>query len=211
MSRGILTFLSIAMMFGVTGYAADIDLTGWASWVDPMGDVESDPSIDFDSELGFGVGLNVYWSAKFSTEFAVHSVEPDVIVTRTNDFGGVVRNTLGINAISFTALLQYHFRPDQRWSPYLGAGAAYALFDQVDDPGDLDELDLREIDLGEDYGFAVNGGVNWRFAERWGLNLDAKYIPVESDANIISTEGGSTTAEVGYSPLILSAGLTVRF
>lgn len=211
MSRGIVTLLSIAMMVGATGYAADVDLTGWASWVDPMGDVESEPSIDFDSELGFGVGVNVYWSEKFSTEFAVYSVEPEVLVTRSLDFGGVVRNTVGINAISFTAMLQYHFRPEQRWSPYVGAGAAYALFDQVDDPGDLDELNLREIDLGEDLGFAVNGGVNWKFSERWRLNADVKYIPIESDANIIPIEGSNTGAEVGYSPLILSTGLTFRF
>jgi outer membrane protein len=107
--------------------------------------------------------------------------------------------------------LQYHFRPEQRWSPYLGAGAAYALFDNVDDPGDLDELNLREIDLGEDYGFAVNGGINWKFSERWHLNGDVKYIPVESDANIIPIEGSSTGAEVGYSPLILSTGVTFHF
>ena len=210
MKRSALMALGIALI-AMPLAAADFDLSGWLSWVDPMGDVEKEPSIDFDQELGFGIGFNVFWGPRFSTEFAVYSVEPDVLVTRAIGIDATAQNTIGINAISFTAIAQYHFRVDQRWSPYIGAGAAFALFDDVNDPGDLDDLDLQEIDFAEDYGFAINGGVNWNFAERWRVNLDAKYVPIESDANIIAAGRPEIEADIGYSPLILSAGVTVRF
>lgn len=191
---------------------ADFNLTGSLSWVDPMGDEDDHPSIDFDSELGFGAALNVFWSERWSTEFAVYSVEPDLIITEGEDFQGILDNTaIGINAISVTAIVQYHFRVDRRWSSYVGAGAAYALFDDINDAGDLDDLDLRAINFDDDAGLALNGGVNWNFHKTWRLNLDAKYTPVESEANIQPAEGQVVEASVGYSPLILSVGLSLRF
>ena len=111
--------------------------------------------------------------------------------------------------IPITGILQFHLAPNGFIDPYIGGGAAYVLFDDIEDIG-LDDLD--RIDFKDDVGFVVNAGVGIRLGNRFGIVLDGKYVPIEADAtaiNLGATEEDDTRVDI--SPIIISAGLHFAF
>lgn len=183
--------------------AAEFELLAWGTWVDPT---EEEGRLVFDREFGVGGGVNVYWSDRVSTEFAVKWVRPDFLVFRGSDFVLVLINTEGLNIVPVTAVAQYHFRTNAKLRPYLGAGVAYIFFGDVD-RGELP--DLGDIDIGDDYGFVLNAGFKWPFSDRWSLDANVKFLPGDAEATLVDDE--PTTGEAAFSPLIYSAGISFRF
>ncbi|HYO75310.1 MAG TPA: OmpW family outer membrane protein [Thermoanaerobaculia bacterium] len=186
------------------------DLTGNVVWVDPTGggsfeDLSDPADIDFDATAGYGIAANVFFGDRISAEFAISRVKPETRVRR-RVVGATT--TADFEMIPMTAVLQFHFAPNAFIDPYIGGGAAYVLFDDVDNNG-LGNLD--RIDLEDDIGFAVNAGVGIKLGGRLGLVLDAKYVPLEANATAVTVTGADTEGRVDISPIIVSAGLSLRF
>lgn len=189
------------------------DLTGYASWVDTssegtLDETTSNPvDINFDGTLGYGIAANVFWGSHLSTEFAIVRVENDVSVRQraVNNAGDTQAEMMPI-----TAVLQFHLAPNGRFDPYFGAGAAYVLIDDVDAPDELGNLDFESLDFDDDVGLALNAGLGIKLGNNFGLTLDAKYVPLESSATAVRT-GGTTDVKFDINPVILSAGLSLRF
>jgi outer membrane protein len=217
MKKLVVAFAVLAMFAAVPAAAQDrsVDIIGNVSWVDISGDNTFEGSIDdfdveFDSDMGYGLGINVFWGERVSTEFAASLISPEVTFNPTN--GGVPGFLAGdLEMIPITATLQYHFAPNSRIDPYVGAGAAYVLFDDIDDSEDLDDIDVDSIEFDDDAGFVVNAGVDFSFSDSFALNLDAKYVPVEASANATFASGPGQAFDVEVNPLILSAGLRLKF
>lgn len=161
-----------------------------------------DATIEFASGSGYGVGASRMFGTRLSGELSLF---------RTSS-GGTLRDG-GIDFVSLgdveltpvTAMLRVHFRPRSALDVYAGGGAAYVM------TGDLDSADLRDdglapLELEEETTFVIGGGVTWTFHDRWGVSLDARYLPLTLHG---SAQG--STAEAAIDPLILSAGLTIRF
>lgn len=102
-----------------------------------------------------------------------------------------------------TLTLQYHFAPDNTFSPYLGAGLNYSLFYGEDAATGFTDL---EIDGG--LGYAVQAGMDYWFNEHWGVNLDVKKIWLEIDVEL---NAGAIQADVDLDPWIVGAGISYRF
>lgn len=105
-----------------------------------------------------------------------------------------------------TLTLQYHFTPDQKFSPYIGAGINYSLFYGEDDGTGFDDLDVKG-----GFGYALQAGVDYWFNEHWGVNFDAKYIDLEVDADV--TLGGTRlhANNVDLNPWIIGVGVSYKF
>jgi outer membrane protein W len=194
-------------------------VSGFASWVDPSGrssfqidegtsDLEQ---IDFDSEQGWGAAANFHLSRRISFEVAASLVEPD-LTARVNEPQVPFEFTEGLQMIPITGILQFHLAPGASFDPYIGAGVAYVLYDDIEGTDELDEIEVERIDFDDDLGYAVNAGVGWYMTRNLGLYLDAKYVLSKSSATAVFTEGpGVDAQEVKVDPLILAAGLTLRF
>jgi len=102
-----------------------------------------------------------------------------------------------------TLTLQYHFTPDETFSPYVGAGVNYTLPYAEEDGADTNTL---EADGG--FGYALQAGFDYWMNDNWGLNLDVKKVWVDVDASINS---GAITGEVDLDPWIVGAGVSYRF
>ncbi|HEV7242860.1 MAG TPA: OmpW family outer membrane protein [Thermoanaerobaculia bacterium] len=187
------------------------DLTGSYVWADPTGGGEfedlADPAeIEFDASTGYGASVNFFISDRLSIDIGASVISPETrIRRRAIGAGGDVQ----IDMIPITGILQFHLAPNSFVDPYIGGGAAYVLFDDINETG-LDDLD--RIDFKEDVGFVVNAGVGIRLGNRFGIVLDGKYVPIETDAtavNLGATEEADTRVDI--SPIILSAGLQLRF
>lgn len=185
------------------------DLTANAVWVDPTNsgsfkDLADPADIDFDGTIGYGLAANIFFGDHISAEFAASRVDPDTTIRRhaVSSAGGNLRMT------PLTAVLQWHFAPNGFIDPYIGAGAAYVLFDNS---GDNSISGINDIDIKDDAGFAVNAGLGIRLGSRWGINGDVKYVPLESNATAVVATGGTTQGRFNISPIIVSAGLQLRF
>jgi outer membrane protein len=216
MKRAIPITLAVLLLSAVplSAQSRSFDLTGYASWVDTSSegtfdDTTSNPvDINFDGTLGYGVAANVFFGDHISTEFAIVRVNSDVSFRR-RAVGGTNGSTQA-EMMPITAVLQFHLAPNGRFDPYVGAGAAYVLIDDVDTPSELNNLDFEKLDFKDDVGLALNAGLGIRLTNNLGLTLDAKYVPLESSAKAVRTTGAETV-KFDINPVILSAGLSLRF
>jgi len=101
-----------------------------------------------------------------------------------------------------TLTLQYHFLPDGKISPYIGAGINYTIF------YDEDSGAVNSIDYDDSFGFALQVGVDYKIDDRWSLNADVKKLYLETD---VSVNGGAIKSEVDLDPWIFGLGVGYRF
>jgi outer membrane protein len=185
------------------------DLTGNVVWLDPSGggsfeDLSDPADIEFEPSVGYGLAANVFFSDRISADLAISRVSPEAQVRRRASGG----RTGNLDIMPVTAVLQFHFAPNGFIDPYIGGGAAYVLYDDFDNNG-VGNLD--RIDLEDDVGFAVNAGVGIKLGGRLGIVVDAKYVPLESNATAVNVTGPDEEGRIDVSPIIVSAGLSLRF
>jgi outer membrane protein len=101
-----------------------------------------------------------------------------------------------------TVTVQYHFNPRGRVSPYVGAGVNAMVFYGGHDKNGFD------VDLDNGFGYALQAGVDIAVRGDWSINLDAKKVFFETDADI---NNGVLKSSVSLDPWVVSAGITRRF
>lgn len=206
----------VVVMAAVPMMAADrsFDLTGWAAYVDTNSSGtfnSSNPNqpfdVNFNGKLGYGAAANIFFADHVSAEFSAVQVKQDS-VTRSRAVGGGAYTTSGLRMTPLTGVLQWHFAPAGFVDPYIGAGAAYVLFDNVNGYGNLG---VNKINFKDDVGLALNGGVGIRLMKNLALTLDGKYVPLRSSATAVYANGGTSETKVKINPVIFAGGLTFRF
>lgn len=102
-----------------------------------------------------------------------------------------------------TLTLQYHFTPDAKFSPYIGAGVNYSMFYNEKSKAPFTDL---KIDGG--WGVAAQAGADYWINNNWGLNLDVKKLWLNVDASL---NNGAIKADVDLDPWIIGTGVSYRF
>lgn len=110
-----------------------------------------------------------------------------------------------------TLLAQWHFLPQSRFNPYVGAGINYTITYGEDATRSLETAlgGPTKVDLGNSVGWALQAGIDVSLDERWFLNIDAKYIDMSVDARI-KTGGTTRKDNVDINPVIVGAGIGYR-
>jgi len=209
-----LSLLAAAFLVAAPLAAANrsFELTGWASWVDTNSSNtinSTSPNqpfdINFHGKLGYGVGANIFFGHNISTEFSVVEVRPKTTFVSTSG-GTLVGGNLRM--IPITAVLQFHLIPSGFIDPYVGAGAAYVLFDNVNGPG---SIGVSKVNFKDDVGLALNAGLGFAIARNIAITADGKYVPLKSSATAVYVTGPNTSQRIKINPVMFSAGLTFRF
>jgi outer membrane protein W len=205
--RLVLT-IALVTLCTAPAYSQGADLIGWASWVD-LGEQEFDQSeLEFDSSVGFGVSANWFWMDRFSTELTAMALEADASLE--TEVGIPELDAFDFGTLDMTALMvtfQFHVSPDSTFDPYFGLGAAYVITDDLDSE-DLRLLEIGAIEIDDEFSFVVNAGVGFAITPNFGINLDARYIPLEPAARAINDP---QEVDLELNPLIVSLGLRFRF
>jgi outer membrane protein len=100
----------------------------------------------------------------------------------------------GAGAVAETDLLpptlsaQYHFNPNGRVRPYIGAGLNYTLFS---DERTWGALQGTKLDLASSFGPAAQIGVDIDVIPGWFLNIDARWFDIDSDAKLNGMDAGT--------------------
>lgn len=106
-----------------------------------------------------------------------------------------------------TLTLQYHLNTETV-RPYIGVGLNYTLFYGVDEGPVADDVEYDSA-----LGFAFQLGFDFDINDRWFLNLDAKYILLNTDVTVDATSalGATVGADVDINPFIAGFGLGYKF
>lgn len=100
-----------------------------------------------------------------------------------------------------TVSLQYHFNPNGTVRPYAGVGLNYTLFFDEKTSGALSGVDL---DLDPSFGAAAQLGVDISVTNTWFVNLDVRYLDIDTDARADGVSIG--TVEIDPYAIGLSIG-----
>lgn len=105
-----------------------------------------------------------------------------------------------------TVSLQYHFMPASKWQPYLGAGVNYTNFFDEKLYGPLEGASLK---LDDSWGLAGEVGMDIMLNEAWFLNLNARYINIETDATVNGDP--DLVGKVKINPWVFGLHAGIRF
>lgn len=211
--KPLFAFAALLLLLAPPAFAdRTVDLTGFVTWVDPNSEGTFDSpddqiDVDLGDEMGYGASVNIFWTDRISTEFAVSQIDSSFGLNARQRAVNVVGSN--IDMIPVTGVLQFHFAPNGVIDPYIGAGAAYIVFGDVtgDNAGNLAIDDIDSDDLG----LVINAGLGIRLGERFGLVGDVKYVPVGSSARGVLNDDNGTETNIEINPIIVSAGLQIRF
>ena len=205
--------LAACLLLVATPIFAAVDLTGWAAWVDPQSSNTFNSSnanqpfnISFNGKLGWGAGVRFGLG---SLAVALDGVE--ATPTAKYGFPGATLNDSKLKMIPLTGILQWHPIGSGTIDPYIGAGVAYVILQDINNVNDFAHLGVSQINFKNDAGFAVNGGIGFRFTRNLGITGDVKYVPVKSSATAVFTNGPNQSQKIKINPVIASVGLTLHF
>lgn len=159
-------------------------------------DISTEATVEFD--------VNYFFTKNISTELILATTNHNVEAKNTT-LGDVNLGTVNLLPPTLTAL--YHFFPESRVSPYIGAGINYTDFYSVN-PGSV----ATSVDYKNSVGPALQAGFDVALDNHWSLNADVKKIYINSDVTV-ETGGVLPTQKtsVDINPLVFGVGFGYRF
>jgi outer membrane protein len=168
-----------------------------------------------------GSGVAVGASSTFELDFT-YMLNPNlglelILATTKHDLKG--RGTIaGLGKIGEsgvlppTLTLQYHFAPRAAVRPYAGVGMNYTLFYSDKSSASLNAAlgGPTSVDLSNSWGPALQAGLDVDLTKDWFLNVDAKYVWIDTKATL-ATGGTTRTVNVDINPWVFGVGIGRRF
>ena len=153
-----------------------------------------------------------------ATYMATDHIGIELIASTTKHSVGGVRGTTGsIGKLASTWVLpptltaQYHFMPTQHVRPYVGAGVNYTIvWNEAASDGLQRAVGPTRVHLNDSVGWAAQAGVDVDITRRVFLNLDIKYIDIDTTARLYNATLGRQRVNVSLDPLVFGIGLGVR-
>jgi outer membrane protein len=103
-----------------------------------------------------------------------------------------------------TLNLQYHFFPESRFSPYVGAGVTVAFFYDSQPAGPT----VTKVGFSNNVGPEIQAGFDYHLSGPWFANFDVKQIFLNTEGRINS---GTIIAKTALDPTVVGAGIGYRF
>lgn len=177
--------------------AVNLDTANKSDAIPALGVASDD--IHVSDEVIPEVDISYFFTKNIAAELVLtYPQEHDVSIAGVGDIGTVKH-------LPPTLLVQYHFMPDAKFRPYVGAGVNYTRFSSVD----LNVPGVGELDVDKDsFGFALQVGVDVELTKQWYLNVDLKKVQIGTDVNL---KGGGKVSSIDIDPLMFGIGVGYRF
>ena len=153
--------------------------------------VDSDTSITFNATYMMTESWSLELLAATPFKHAINLKDTNTRVGETKH----LPPTLSVN---------YHFLPNADFRPYVGIGINYTNFFDEETTGPLAGADLS---LDDSWGLAGQVGLDWLLNERWFVNINARWIEIETDAFV----DGAFLETVEINPFVYGAHVGFRF
>lgn len=158
-------------------------------------------TVDSDTvpELDITYMVDRNWGVELILGYSQH----DVTATGTTASLGKV---IEAKALPPTLTLQYHFAPDSNIRPYVGAGVNYTYFFDESTTGPISAL-ASDVKMEDSWGLAAQAGVDVALNDDWFVNLDVKYI----DMNTTAKFSNGLSVDVDVNPVVWGIGVGRKF
>ncbi|RJG57330.1 OmpW family protein [Sphingobium terrigena] len=111
-----------------------------------------------------------------------------------------------------TLTIQYHPVVDGHVRPYVGAGINYTLFYAEDASKALETaVGKTRVHMSDSVGWAGQVGVDIDLNDKIFLNIDVKYIDINTKARLATTAAGTQRVKLALDPLVFGVGVGMRF
>lgn len=176
--------------------------------VSPNDDSDSDilggnNSVSVDDDTTIEVDFTYMLSPNFGLELIVATTTHDI-----NGKGGLSAfgKIADSGVLPPTLTAQYHFSPAANVRPYVGGGINYTLFyDENVASSVTDAVGDTKLDLDASFGLALQAGVDIDINQDWYFNVDAKYIQIETEAELSGAVADKFDVEIN--PLVIGIGV----
>jgi len=110
-----------------------------------------------------------------------------------------------------TLTLQYHFAPEGKVHPYVGAGVNWTMFYNEKASAELDAaIGATAVNLFNSWGYALQAEIDFDISKTMFLNLDVKYVDMDTSARL-TTGPAVNMLRANIDPLIIGVGVGWRF
>ena len=183
-----------------TKQAGDIVVRARAIAMVPDEDTYDDTIVSGEGQLSNDVVPEVDFSY-----FLTDNIALELIAATTQhdlDWSNPSLDAGSVRLLPPTLTLQYHFMPESRWSPYVGAGINYTFF-YDSKPGQF-----NSVKYDDGFGYAFQAGFDYAISGPWSVNLDVKKIFLDTD---VSINNGANTSKAHLDPWVFGLGIGYRF
>ena len=109
-----------------------------------------------------------------------------------------------------TLTLQYHFAPQAKVRPYIGAGVNYSIFYSSKADRALNSaIGNTDVHLKDSFGYALQAGLDVDITKKVFANIDVKYIDMDTKARL-KTGALVNRVDASIDPLVFGIGLGLR-
>lgn len=110
-----------------------------------------------------------------------------------------------------TLTMQYHFMPRSTVRPYVGAGINYTIFwNEKASPALEAAVGRTRVHMKDSVGWAAQAGIDIDLSRKVFLNLDVKYIDIDTTARLDTAAAGTQRVRLNVDPLVFGVGLGLR-
>ncbi len=191
-----------------TAEQGDWLLRGGVGVLDPKSDnltLSPEAEVNVDTATSFTLEGTYMFADRWGVElFVPYPFNHDVDIDGAEGAGNIAE----IDQLPPILSLQYHFNPDGKFRPYIGAGINYTTFFSEDTKGALSDTSLE---LDDSWGAAGQIGADVSLNENWFLNLVVRYVDMDSEAEITDSVGTDSLGDVEIDPFIYQAQVGYRF
>lgn len=155
-------------------------------------------------ELDITYMLSRNWGVELILGYSEHTVT-------THKSWSALGDVIDSKVLPPTLTLQYHFLPDASIRPYLGVGVNYTYFFDEEVAGSVLDIPGAKVKLDSSWGLAAQAGVDIAINQDWFVNMDVKYIDIDTEAHFSGTPVGSAKITADIDPLVWGIGIGRRF
>ena len=143
------------------------------------------------------VDISYFFTKNIAAELVL--TYPQEVDIKTSALGKIG----SVDALPPSLLVQYHFTELGAFKPYVGLGVNFTMFTDRSFDTALGKVSVDANTMG----LVAQVGADYMLNKNWSLNIDAKYIQMETDVKL----NGGKIGKLGLNPLTLGIGVGYRF
>jgi outer membrane protein len=206
--KTVLVAFSALLMAGTAAAAQAVEkedflfrLRGIGVIPDEGGSTSIGGSPEIDNQVVPEFDITYFFTPNLAAELILAVTPHDASVERTA-LGNVDIGSVWL--LPPTLTLQYHFRPDAQFRPYVGAGVNYTVFFNEEEDNPV----INNIEYDSSFGGALQVGFDYGINKNWAWNVDVKKVWINTD---VSINNGAVRGDVDIDPWIVGTGIAYRF
>ncbi|MBA3776988.1 MAG: outer membrane beta-barrel protein [Betaproteobacteria bacterium] len=170
-------------------------------------DTQSDGplNLDTDETVDFAFDATYFVTPNIAVNVLATFINLEVKTNSSALASGFGTDSLGsVDILPPIVTFQWHFIPEGKVRPYVGAGFNYNVF--YNESGTLEAVGAH---IDNTFGFVAQAGLDYMLSDHFSLNADFKYLGFEADVDVGAAPALNDDLEVDA--FIFGVGLGYRF